>query len=129
MGQEVVRESFVCYKSVKDAFDSLYGSDKSLAADFAKAVFDYGCCGDYDRTNPFVCALMSSVEVQIDRAAARYQAVQNNGKGGGRPRLEIDRDEAYRLYGELKSWEKVAQVMGVSARTLKDRRVMWELKN
>ena len=124
----MIRETFVCYKSVKDSFDSLYGSDKSLAADFAKAVFDYGCCGDYDRTNPIVCALMSSVEVQIDRAAARYQEAQSVGKCGGRPRLEIDRDKAYRLYGELKNWEKVAKVMGVSARTLKDRRVMWELE-
>ena len=124
----VIRETFVCYKSVKDSFDSLYGSDKSLAADFAKAVFDYGCCGDYDRTNPIVCALMSSVAVQIDRAAARYQEAQSVGKCGGRPRLEIDRDKAYRLYGELKNWEKVAKVMGVSARTLKDRRVMWELE-
>lgn len=123
-----IRETFVCYKSVKDSFDSLYGSDKSLAADFAKAVFDYGCCGDYDRTNPIVCALMSSVEVQIDRAAVRYQEAQSVGKCGGRPRLEIDRDKAYRLYGELKNWEKVAKVMGVSARTLKDRRVMWELE-
>lgn len=123
-----IRETFVCYKSIKDSFDSLYGSDKSLAADFAKAVFDYGCCGDYDRTNPIVCALMSSVEVQIDRAAARYQEAQSAGKCGGRPRLEIDRDKAYRLYGELKNWEKVAKVMGVSARTLKDRRVMWELE-
>ena len=123
-----IRETFVCYKSVKDSFDSLYRSDKSLAADFAKAVFDYGCCGDYDRTNPIVCALMSSVEVQIDRAAARYQEAQSVGKCGGRPRLEIDRDKAYRLYGELKRGEKVAKVMGVSARTLKDRRVMWELE-
>lgn len=71
---------------------------------------------------------MSSVEVQIDRAAARYQEAQSVGKCGGRPRLEIDRDKAYRLYGELKNWEKVAKVMGVSARTLKDRRVMWELE-
>lgn len=123
-----IRETFVCYKSVKDSFDSLYGSDKSLAADFAKAIFDYGCCGDYDRTNPIVCALMSSVEVQIDRAAARYQEAQSVGKCGGRPRLEIDRDKAYRLYGELKNWEKVAKVMGVSACTLKGRRVMWELE-
>ena len=71
---------------------------------------------------------MPSVEVQIDRAAARYQEAQSVGKCGGRPRLEIDRDKAYRLYGELKNWEKVAKVMGVSARTLKDRRVMWELE-
>lgn len=62
----------------------------------------------------------------IDRSVERYAANKENGEKGGRPRKWIEKDEAERLYKQLKSWDKVAEALGVGRETLRKARYLWD---
>lgn len=61
-----------------------------------------------------------------DAAADRYDEAFANGRRGGRPRVELDRETLEQDYRALGSWDKVAEKHGVSRRTIFNERARWE---
>lgn len=62
----------------------------------------------------------------VDASVERYEKNKENGEKGGRPRKWIEREEAERLYKRLKSWDKVADELGVHRDTLRKARYKWD---
>lgn len=64
----------------------------------------------------------------IDKSVERYNANKENGQKGGRPKKWIDREEAKKLYAELKSWDKVSEALNVDRVTLWKARKAWSVE-
>lgn len=61
----------------------------------------------------------------IDASVERYNSNKENGQKGGRPKKWVKKEEAEKLYSELKSWDKVADALGVGRETLRKARYLW----
>ena len=62
----------------------------------------------------------------IEAAQDRYERAKTNGKKGGRPKIEIDRDDCLYQKSKLKTWKAVAQYYGIDEDTLRKIRKTWE---
>jgi hypothetical protein len=127
MKKEIVNNSFVFYATNLEVIEALEETNKDLAADFMKAVIEYGIYGEYDTTNPMIKVLMIQTGFGINKAKDRYAAAVENGKKGGRPKIELDEEEVLLKKQELKTWKAVAAYYGITEQSLKNKRNEWEL--
>lgn len=116
-------ENFLFYRSFSESIHLAPESDRLAIYEDLIAV----CLGDieiddipYPR-NMLIRQCLASVE----SAKKRYEASIENGNKGGRPQKWVDREEAEKLYAELKTWDKVADALDVSRETLRKARVVW----
>ena len=117
-----MRDSFVFYRSYRNAAKML---DEHNRAKLYDAIADYALDGIEPDLSGTIGAIFEMARRNIEEANTRYDKSIEAGKQGGRPRKWVDREEAERLYAELKSWDKVADELGVARETLRKARAVW----
>lgn len=82
-----MREGFIFYASWMDAIKNL---PRDIQGDVLTAIIEYGLYGETtDNLKPITKAMLSMVKPQIDANNQRYE----NGKKGGRPKVEANQGE------------------------------------
>ena len=117
-----MRDSFVFYRSYRNAAKMLDEHNRAILYD---AIADYALDGIEPDLSGTIGAIFEMARRNIEEANTRYDKSIEAGKQGGRPRKWIDREEAEQLYTELKSWDKVADELGVARETLRKARAVW----
>ncbi len=119
-----MRDSFVFYSSFADSIET---APEEMQLELYKALVECGLERKAIADISFPASLfVTQAMASISNAQKRHeQAVENGGKGG-RPRKWVDREEAEQLYAELKSWDKVADKLGVARETLRKARTVWD---
>ena len=121
-------ESFVFYESVYKQAERLEKKlGKEVGYDFLKAVIEFGLYGAVpdDDDNAWLYGLEQTI-TSIDAAKNRYAAAVENGKKGGRKRVELNQEEVMKKKAELKTWKAVAAFYKVDEDTLRKIRKQWE---
>ena len=118
-----MRDSFVFYSSFADSIET---APEEMQLELYKALVECGLERKAITDISFPASMfVTQAMASISNAQKRHeQAVENGGKGG-RPRKWVDRKEAEQLYTELKSWDKVADELGVARETLRKARAVW----
>lgn len=116
------REAIVLYRSVMKTIHMADTREEGseILRDLAEVAFGFQRLEDVKHR-----MTISSMLVNVDAASRRYDEAVANGKRGGRPKLQFDRAELEHLREQLGSWEKVAETIGVGARTLYNVRKTW----
>lgn len=117
-----MRDSFVFYRSYRNAAKMLDEHNRAILYD---AIADYALDGIEPDLSGTIGAIFEMARRNIEEANTRYDKSIEAGKQGGRPRKWIDREKAEQLYTELKSWDKVADELGVARETLRKARAVW----
>ena len=122
------KESFVFYESVAKQGDRLANKlGKEVAYDFYKAVIDFGLYGVLpDEDSDVWLYGFEQTITSIDAAKDRYAAAIENGKKGGRPKVNLNEQEVLEKKKELGTWKETAQFFGVTEQSLKNYRNQWE---
>ena len=122
------KESFVFYESVAKQGDRLANKlGKEVAYDFYKAVIDFGLYGVLpDEDSDVWLYGFEQTITSIDAAKDRYAAAIENGKKGGRPKVDLNEQEVLAKKKELGTWKATAQYFGVTEQSLKNYRNQWE---
>ena len=122
------KESFVFYESVAKQGDRLANKlGKEVAYDFYKAVIDFGLYGVLpDEDSEVWLYGFEQTITSIDAAKDRYAAAIENGKKGGRPKVNLNEQEVLAKKKELGTWKETAQYFGVTEQSLKNYRNQWE---
>jgi len=77
---------------------------------------------EMDTTDPLIeGVILGMVLPNIKCAKSRYAAAVENGKKGGRPAKQIDMDQVFDLLNQGKTYQQIADVMGVSRNTIANR--------
>ena len=126
MKKEIKNDSFVFYATNLEVVEALEQTNPELANEFLKAIVEYGIYGEYKKGNPMVDALMIQTGFGIDKAKDRYAAAIENGKKGGRPKVNLNEQEVLEKKKELGTWKETAQFFGVTEQSLKNYRNQWE---
>ena len=126
MNKEIKNDSFVFYATNLEVIESLEQANAELANEFMRAIIEYGIYGEYDSKNPMVQVLMIQAGFGIDKAKDRYNAAVENGKKGGRPKVNLNEQEVLEKKKELGTWKETAQYFGVDEKTLRKQRKTWE---
>ena len=121
MKKEVLNNSFVFYATNLEVIETLEETDKELANDFMKAIIEYGIYGEYENTNPIIKVLMVQAGFGIDKAKDRYATAVENGKKGGRPKIDLDNDVLSVMRDRGMSYQEIADKLGVSKSTIQRR--------
>lgn len=124
--KEVKNNSFVWYATFTDAIEQLEEAYPELAIELMKAIINYGTYGEYDRTNPIINMAMANIGFGIDKAKERYTTAVENGKKGGRPKINLNQEEVEQRKKELGTWKAVASSYGISEETLRIKRNEWK---
>lgn len=121
-------QSFVLYESVYKQFEIVeQRKGPEAACAFIKDVMNFGLYGEIpNKENESWLYGLEQIMTSIACAKDRYTAARENGKKGGRPHLELDRQEVAEKKEELGTWKAVAQYYDVSEQTLKNYRKSWE---
>lgn len=121
-------ESFVFYESVYKQAERLEKKlGKEVGYDFLKAVIEFGLYGavpDED-DNAWLYGLEQTI-TSIGAAKNRYAAAVENGKKGGRKKVELNQEEVMKKKAELKTWKAVAAFYKIDEDTLRKIRKQWE---
>ena len=111
------RKSFVIYDSFLDMVEMI--PDKEDQLKLILAVLRYGLGReDMELENPYLNAMFTGIKANIDAAQNRYDKACSGGVKGGRP-TSISQDEVQELKSVGKTQKQVAQMLGVSERTVK----------
>lgn len=121
MKKEILNNSFVFYATNLEVIETLEGTDKELANQFMKAIIEYGIYGEYENTNPIIKVLMVQAGFGIDKAKDRYAVAVENGKKGGRPKIDLDNDVLSVMRDRGMSYQEIANKLGVSKSTIQRR--------
>lgn len=119
-----MNDSFVFYSSFADSIET---APEEMQLELYKALVECGLERKAITDISFPASMfITQAMASISNAQKRHeQAVESGGKGG-RPRKWVDREEAEQLYAELKSWDKVADKLGVARETLRKARAVWD---
>ena len=120
-------ESFVLYESVYKQFEILKKRKPAVATDFIEAIMEYGLYGVVpdEESDVWLYGFEQSI-TSIQRAKDRYIASVENGRKGGRPPKNLDKDEVLQKKEELKTWKAVAKFYNISEDTLRKLRNTWK---
>lgn len=122
-----LKNGMVIYQTMYQQFKRLMKFNPQSAVAYMNAVLEYGFEGKEPPEDSEVWLYgFDTVKVAVDNAAVRYLKAQENGKKGGRPKQDLDPEQVYQLYNELKSWDAVAKYLGIDRTTLYRHRVKWE---
>ena len=118
MDQERVRDGFVFYHTAWEAVENLRKVGANDMADkLLNAIIHYGFYGEYDETDPLLCATMPGIIFGIEGAAQRRQeAIENGKKGGAQKKYDDEKIIELKLQG--KTHEEVAKILGCSSKTV-----------
>ena len=118
-----MRDSFVFYSSFADSIET---APIEMQLEIYKALIECGLERKAITDISFPASMfVTQAMASISNAQKRHEQAAENGGKGGRPRKWVDREEAERLYAELKSWDKVADELGVARETLRKARAVW----
>ena len=130
MSSTIYNESFVLYESVYKTFERLYHRNKAIAADYIKAVMEFGIAGVLpDEEDEVWLYGLDSAIASIDSAKNNRRKNIEDGSKGGRPQIELDREEVMQKKDELRTWKAVAAYFHISENTLRAIRKQWEAED
>lgn len=121
-------ESFVLYESVFKQVEILEKRlGKEVAFDYIKAIMEFGLYAvvPEEESSVWLYGFEQSI-TSIGAAKQRYNAAVENGKKGGRKKIELNQEEVMQKKEELKTWKAVAEYYGIEADTLRKIRNQWE---
>ena len=121
---EEQKDSFVFYRTFWDTIQTLKqggDSERELAYKLMEAIIQYGLNGEYDTSNIIVNGLMQQTIFAIDQAQERYDKSRENGAKGGRPKKGATADEIKELLSTGKTRKEVADILGISEKTISRR--------
>lgn len=120
-------ESFVLYESVYKQFEILKKRKPAVATDFIEAIMEYGLYGVVpdEESDVWLYGFEQSI-TSIQRAKDRYIASVENGRKGGRPSKNLNKEEVLQKKEELKTWKAVAKFYSIDEDTLRKIRKSWE---
>lgn len=112
-------ENFVVYGDIMNSLEELpTEEDKEKVA---LAILRYGTSGEWTDSTLYCRLILPLVKPGIDKAKERYAAAVENGKKGGRPKLDIDLEEVKRLEEKGLTKKDIASKLGISVDTLRRR--------
>ena len=120
-------ESFVLYESVYKQFEILKKRNPAVATNFIEAIMEYGLYGVVpdEESDIWLYGFEQSI-TSIQRAKDRYIASVENGRKGGRPSKNLNKEEVLQKKEELKTWKAVAKFYSIDEDTLRKIRKSWE---
>ena len=120
-------ESFVLYESVYKQFEILKKRNPAVATNFIEAIMEYGLYGVVpdEESDVWLYGFEQSI-TSIQRAKDRYIASVENGRKGGRPSKNLNKEEVLQKKEELKTWKAVAKFYSIDEDTLRKIRKSWE---
>ena len=129
------KDGFVMYRAYWQAIQLIPSPEDRLK--MYETVCRYGLNGERPELEYPLDAIFVQMQTTCDYATRRYEEAKHggakgarsrarSGKVGGRPKVDIDRQEASELYARLGSWKKVAEEMNVTIDALKRRKREWE---
>ena len=121
-------DNFVFYGSWRE---SLEGFREEFGDDYAKeALWNLmlaATAGDIETERKSIIGFISgAVMPNVNKAKDRYAAAIENGKKGGRPKVDLNEQEVLAKKKELGTWKATAQYFGVDEDTLRKQRKTWE---
>lgn len=118
MSKDRVRDGFVFYHTAWEAVENLRNMGATDMADkLLNAIIQYGFYGEYDKTDPLLCATMPSIIFGIEGAAQRRQeAIANGKKGGAKKKFDDNKIVELKLQGKTNA--EVAEIMCCDPRTV-----------
>lgn len=122
-------DNFVFYGGWRE---TLEGFREDFGDDFAKeALWNLmlmATAGDVETDKRSILGFLTgTVMPTINKAKDRYAAAVKNGKKGGRPTVQLDKEEVMKKKKELKTWKAVAQYYEIEEDTLRKIRKQWEI--
>ena len=121
-----MKESFVFYRSFWKVFSSMPPEDVQT---LLNALCSYALDGE-DPELPYpMSGFFVQMKANVDAAGKRYDKAVEDGRKGGRPRVWVNRDVAEAKYADLKSWDAVADALGVDRSTLWRVRKAWKAED
>lgn len=119
------REAVVIYRSVLEAAQDADTPEEGNRVLRELLECSFGCKALADVPNPYRM-IIRPMMASIDKASERHDRCVAAGRQGGRPRTELDRETVEQAYAALGSWDRVADQLGVSRKTLYDARRRWD---
>ena len=121
-------DNFVFYGSWRE---SLEGFREEFGDDYAKeALWNLmlvATAGDIETERKSIIGFINgAVMPNVNKAKDRYAAAVENGKKGGRPKVNLNEQEVLEKKKELGTWKETAQFFGVTEQSLKNYRNQWE---
>ena len=121
-------DNFVFYGSWRE---SLEGFREEFGDDYAKeALWNLmlvATAGDIETERKSIIGFINgAVMPNVNKAKDRYAAAIENGKKGGRPKVNLNEQEVLEKKKELGTWKETAQYFGVTEQSLKNYRNQWE---
>lgn len=113
--EDFKNNAFVFYGSFEKAISEW---SEDIQFQCYKALINYGLNGTYESDNQVVNSLMSVFIPNIDAAQNRYDKAVESGKRGGRP-SSISKEEIQELKAEGKTQKQIAEMLGISERTVR----------
>ena len=81
-----------------------------------------GTGNEMDTNDPMIRGIINgAVLPNIEKAKTRYSAAIENGRKGGRPAKDIDMAQVFDLLDQGKTYQQIADIMGVSRNTISNR--------
>lgn len=100
------------WRLMLDAFD------EPTAKDILWEIMRYGTEGEIQTDNPIISGIINgTIAENINHSQQKYNKAVN----GGRPRKEIDIQRVMRMIEEGKTYQDIADIMGVSKNTIGER--------
>ena len=121
-------DNFVFYGSWRE---SLEGFREEFGDDYAKeALWNLmlvATAGDIETERKSIIGFINgAVMPNVNKAKDRYAAAVENGKKGGRPKVNLNEQAVLEKKKELGTWKETAQFFGVTEQSLKNYRNQWE---
>ena len=121
-------DNFVFYGSWRE---SLEGFREEFGDDYAKeALWNLmlvATAGDIETERKSIIGFINgAVMPNVNKAKDRYATAIENGKKGGRPKVDLNEQEVLAKKKELGTWKATAQYFGVTEQSLKNYRNQWE---
>lgn len=111
-----MRDSFVFYRGFYEAIEEI--PDERDRYKVYKMICDYAFNGTEPNGNGICNLVFKAVKPQIDKSNRRYEESRKNGNTGGRPPVNINAETIAELRNKGLTMEQIAEVFGVSKRTL-----------
>lgn len=122
-------KAFLLYESAYKTFERRYRRDKIAAARLIDAIMRYGLYGEVPEDNvenADVWEVLEPIMTSISSAKDRHERNKENGKKGGRPPADLDKNEVYEMKKELGTWKATAKYFGLDEDTLRKYRKFWD---
>jgi len=111
-------ETFVMYRSYFNTYEILRKKRPEDAQRFLDAIVRYGFTGEMPEEDDDIWMYnLETIFTQMEASDSRYQRTINN--KGGRPSLDIPKEQIEELINQYNTWSEIAAELGIDVDTLR----------